>query len=370
MVIAESQVRHDPELGAVKSQRLQRKIAQLTHITAEVQKTAMAMRLVTIGPLFRRMARLVRDLSRQFGKRVEMETQGDDIQLDRTIVEELADPLMHMVRNALDHGIEPPQEREERGKSPTARLLLKAHHHAGQVVIEIADDGRGLDRGRIAARAVQKGLIASAEGLPDSEIHSLIFEPGFTTAAQVTNVSGRGVGMDVVRKHIEKLRGRIEIRSSPGCGVAFILKLPLTLAIIDGLVVGVGKERYIVPLFAIREMFCPGPETIWTVGQRAEMALVRDALLPVFRLYRRFQVTPRSENLLESVLVVAEVEGRRFCLAVDELIGKQEVVIKSLGETFKNVPGIAGGAILGDGRVGLILDLDRLHEEETSDSGR
>jgi two-component system chemotaxis sensor kinase CheA len=360
MVIAESLVRHDPELGTLKSQALQRKVAQMTRITAELQKTAMAMRLVPIGPLFRRMSRLVRDLSRQFGKQVQMETEGDDIELDRTIVEELSDPLMHMVRNAMDHGIEPPAERQAAGKSPTARLLLKAQHRAGQVVIEIADDGRGIDAAKIRAKAVQKGLISAEKELSESETYNLIFEPGFTTAAQVTNVSGRGVGMDVVRRHIEKLRGRIETRSSVGRGTAFLLKLPLTLAIIDGLVVGVGIERYIVPLFAVREMFRPTPETIWTVEQRAEMALVRGSLLPVLRLYRRFNVKPRSEDPAQSVLVVAEVEGTCYCLLVDELIGKQEVVIKSLGATFRNVTGVAGGAILGDGRVGLILDLERL----------
>ncbi|SPE26567.1 fused chemotactic sensory histidine kinase in two-component regulatory system with CheB and CheY: sensory histidine kinase; signal sensing protein (fragment) [Candidatus Sulfopaludibacter sp. SbA6] len=330
----------------------------------------MAMRLVPIGPLFSRMARLVRDLARQFGKRVEMETHGDEIELDRNIVEELADPLMHMVRNALDHGLETPEERQASGKNPTARLLLKAQHQAGQVVIEIADDGRGLNRERIQSKAIEKGLIASGDGLTDAEIYNLIFLPGFSTAAEVTNVSGRGVGMDVVRRHIEKLRGRIEIRSTRGSGSTFLLKLPLTLAIIDGLVVGVGEERYIVPLFAVREMFRPAQETIWTVQQRGEMALVRGGLLPVLRLYRRFHVTPRSEDPLQSVLVVAEVEGQRFCLLVDELIGKQEVVIKTLGEMFRNVPGVAGGAILGDGRVGLILDVDRLFKEKPGDASR
>ena len=366
MVIAESIMRHDGDLAAVESPLLQRKIAHLTRITLELQKTAMAMRLVPIGPLFRRMARLVRDLSKQFGKQVQMETQGDEIELDRRIVEELADPLMHMVRNALDHGIENPQERATGGKPDAARLLLKAHHQAGQVVIEVTDDGRGLDRGKIKSKAIQKGLIASGAALSDTEICHLIFEPGFTTAAHLTNVSGRGVGMDVVRRHIEKLRGRIEIRSVPGSGATFLLKLPLTLAIIEGLVVGVGGERYIMPLLAVREMFRPAPETIWTVNQRAEMALVRGALLPVLRLYRMFNVTPRSEDPLASVLVVAEVEGQRFCVLVDELIGKQEVVIKPLGETFKGAHGIAGGAILGDGRVGLILDLERLFKERTN----
>jgi two-component system chemotaxis sensor kinase CheA len=365
MVIAQSLVRHDPDLAALKSPRLQRNLAQLTRITAELQKTAMAMRLVPIGPLFKRMARMVRDLSRQFGKPVEMETQGDQIELDRNIVQELTDPLMHMVRNALDHGIESPAERARVGKNPVARVLLKGRHQAGQVVIEIADDGQGLDRGRILEKAVQKGLVAAGDAISDSDVFNLIFQPGFSTAALVTNVSGRGVGMDVVRRHIEKLRGRVEIRSVPGRGTTFALKLPLTLAIIDGLVVGVGQERYIAPLFAVREVLRPTAETIWTVQQRAEMALIRGELLPVLRLYRKFHVTPRSEDPLQSVLLVAEVEGRRSCLLVDELIGKQEVVIKALGDTFKSATGIAGGAILGDGRVGLILDLERLFREGT-----
>ncbi len=368
MVIAESLVRHDPDLATIKNPRLHRNLAQLTRITAELQKTSMSMRLVPIGPLFGRMARLVRDLSRQFGKQVQMETQGDDIELDRNIVEELADPLMHMVRNALDHGVETPAERTAQGKNPEAHVQLRAHHRAGQVVIEIGDDGRGLDRARIVAKAIERGLIATGDGMTDSEIYNLIFEPGFSTAAQVTNVSGRGVGMDVVRRHIGKLRGRIEIRSVLGEGSTFVLKLPLTLAIIDALVVGVGQERYIVPLFAVREMFRPVADTIWTVQQKAEMALVRDTLLPVLRLYRKFGVTPRSEDPQASVLVVAETEGQRFCLLVDDLVGKQEVVIKSLGETFKSVTGIAGGAILGDGRVGLILDLDRLFQERNADA--
>jgi two-component system chemotaxis sensor kinase CheA len=360
LVIAESLVRHDDELTALKSQRLHRKVSQLARITAELQKTAMAMRLVPIGPLFRRMARLVRDLARQFGKRVELETIGGEIELDRTIVEELAEPLMHMVRNALEHGIESPDERERLGKPEVAKLVLRAHHQGGQVVIEIGDDGRGLNRQRILSKAVQQGLVSSGEGLSDTDIYNLIFRPGFSTALQVTNVSGRGVGMDVVRRHVEKLRGRIESRSAPNAGSSFLVKVPLTLAIIDGLVVGVGRERYIVPLFAVREIFRPGEGALWTVQNRSEMALVRGSLLPVLRLYQRFGLTPRSEDPRACILVVAELESQRYCLLVDELIGKQEVVIKSLGEVFGSVAGVAGGAIMGDGRVGLILDLEKL----------
>jgi two-component system chemotaxis sensor kinase CheA len=370
LVIAESMLRHDSDLSILKSPTLQRKVAQLTRITTELQKTAMAMRLVPVGPLFRRMSRLVRDLARQFGKQVEMEVVGSEIELDRTIVEELADPLMHMVRNALDHGIEAPADRERAGKPATASVRLKAQHQAGQVVVEIADDGRGLNRDKIIRKAMESGLIASGEGMADTDVYNLIFQPGFSTAAQVTSVSGRGVGMDVVRRHIEKLRGRIEIRSTPGKGSSFLIKLPLTLAIIDGLVVGVGQERYIVPLFAVRELFRPGEDVVWSVQQRAEMALVRGTLLPILRLHRAFRIEPRSEKPQDGVFIVAEVEGERFCLLVDELIGKQEVVIKSLGETFRGVAGIAGGAILGDGRVGLILDLEKLFTGRHSDAGR
>lgn len=358
MVVAQSLVRHDPDLAGVKTPRLTRNLAQLSRITAEIQKTSMSMRLVPIAQLFHRMARLVRDLSRKSGKAVELEMSGEDTELDRTIVEELADPFMHMVRNAIDHGVEAPEARLASGKSPTARIRLKACHQAGHIMVEICDDGRGLDKQKILAKAVQKGLVANPEHLSETEIFNLILEPGFSTAEKVTDLSGRGVGMDVVRKQIQKLRGRIEIRSSAGVGTTIILKLPLTLAIIDGLVVGVGAERYIVPLFAVCETFRPLPEAISSVRNRDEMVTAHGVLLPMIRLYKRLGVKARVEDPCQGVLVAIESDTNRFCLMVDELIGKQEVVIKSLGETFKNVPGIAGGAILGDGRVGLILELD------------
>ena len=357
LVIAQSMVRYDPSLAALKNPRLQRNLAQLARITSELQKTSMSMRLVPIGHLFQRVARQVRDLSRKMGKPTELEISGEETEIDRTIVEELADPLMHMVRNSLDHGIEDAAVRTAAGKPPVARIALRACHQAGHIVIEIADDGRGLDAERIRAKAVEKGLIGNTGHLTENEIYHLIFEPGFSTAAQVTDVSGRGVGMDVVRRQIQKLRGHVDIESRTGLGATFTLRVPLTLAIIDGLVVAVGTERYIVPLFAVREMFRPAAEVIFTVQGRGEMVMVRGTLLPIMRLYRRFGVKPRSEDPCQSLLIVAEGEGQRFCLMVDELIGKQEAVIKSLGSTFKNIAGITGGAILGDGRVGLILDL-------------
>jgi two-component system chemotaxis sensor kinase CheA len=360
MVIAQSLVRHNGTLAATADPILHRDLAQLARITGEVQRTAMAMRMVPISALFQRTARQIRDLSRKVGKPVELVTRGDDTELDKTIAEELSDPLMHMVRNAIDHGIEASAAREAAGKPAQARITLAAYHQAGQIVIEIADDGRGLDCQKILAKARQKGLVDDGAHLSETEVFRLILEPGFSTAEQVTDISGRGVGMDVVRKQVEKLRGRIEIRSQAGQGTTFLLKLPLTLAIIDGLVVTIGRHRYIVPLFAVREMFRPAAESMFSVQNRQEMAMVRGKLLPMLRLYRRFGLTPRTEDPCQALLIVAETEGQPFCLMVDDLIGKQEVVIKSLGEGLGHVPGVAGGAILGDGRVGLILDMDGL----------
>ncbi|WP_228486554.1 chemotaxis protein CheA [Paludibaculum fermentans] len=360
LMIAESMLHHNPDLGEARSPRVQRDLSQLARVTAEVQKTAMAMRMVPIGTLFRRMTRLVRDLARKSGKSAELELHGEDVELDRTIVEELADPLVHMLRNALDHGLESPADREAAGKPAAGKVRLKAAHQAGQIVIELSDDGRGLDRGRILAKAVQRGLVSADANLSDSDVYHLIFEPGFSTAEKVTDVSGRGVGMDVVRKHVSRLRGRIEIASALGQGTTFTLRVPLTLAIIDGLVTIVGGVRYIVPIFAVREMFRPTPERLFSVEGRGEMVLVRERLLPVVRLSRRLGIEAKSEDPCEGVMIVGESEDRQYCLLVDELAGKQEVVIKSLGPTFGEVRGVAGGAILGDGRVGLILDLATL----------
>jgi two-component system chemotaxis sensor kinase CheA len=360
MVIAQSLVRHNQVLAVESDPRLNRDLAQLSRLTEEVQRTAMALRMAPIGHLFQRTARQVRDLSRKLGKQVELATRGEDTELDKTIAEELADPLMHMVRNAIDHGIEAPADREAAGKPPQARVTLAAYHQGGQILIEVADDGRGLECEKILAKARQKGLIQDGTRLSESETLRLILEPGFSTAAQVSDISGRGVGMDVVRKQVEKLRGRIEIRSQAGQGATFLLKLPLTLAIIDGLVVTTGQQRYIVPLFAVSEMFRPTPDAMFTVQNRQEMALVRGRLFPVLRLYKRFGLTPRTEDPSQALLILAESEAQPFCLMVDDLIGKQEVVIKSLGEGLGKVPGVAGGAILGDGRVALILDMGGL----------
>ncbi len=365
MVIAESMVRLDPDLSGTKNTRLQRNLNQLRRVTEEVQKVAMATRLIPVGTLFQRVNRLVRDTSRKAGKMAEVELVGEDTQLDKTIIEELTDPIMHMVRNSIDHGIEAPADRLKAGKPQSGRVQLKAYRQADHIQIEIVDDGRGLNKDKILAKARERGLVGDTVHLTDSEIFQLIFEPGFSTAEKVTDISGRGVGMDVVKKQIQKLRGKIEIQSTQGLGTTFYLKLPLTLAIVDGLVVGVGRERYILPIYSVHEMFRPTESQVSTVQGRGEMVMVRNQLLPLIRLHRSLGVRPKNEDVLQTLLIVAETEGRRFVLMVDEFIGKQEVVIKSLGASIKNTPGIAGGAILGDGRVGLILDLEAIYVERS-----
>ena len=366
MVIAQSVLANHPHISASQDARLLGNLSQLARITGEVQRRAMSMRMMPIGPLFQKTARLVRDLSRRAGKQVVLETSGESTELDKTIAEELSDPLLHMVRNALDHGIEVPEDRIEKGKNPTAKLRLTAQHMAGQVVVEISDDGRGLDAAKILQKAQQKGLVEEGAVLSPAAIFQLIFEPGFSTADKITDISGRGVGMDVVRKHVEKLRGRIEIQSVQGQGTTFSLFFPLTLAIINGLVVAVGEHRYILPIFSVREMLRPTREMLFTVQGRQEMILIRGELLPLVRLYQRFSVQPGTEDLCQGVLVVAEFGETQFCLFVDDLVGQQEIVIKSLDESFDNCAGLAGCAILGDGRVGLILDVASVFTEKTS----
>jgi two-component system chemotaxis sensor kinase CheA len=362
MVIAQTLIGHSPVLASVKDARFQRDLTQLARITADVQRIATGMRMVPIGAQFQKTARLVRDLARRAGKQIVFEATGEETELDKTIAEELSDPLLHMVRNSIDHGIETAEERIAAGKDATAHVRVAAYHQSGQIVVAISDDGRGLNRAKILAKAQQNGLIQPGQQLTDNEIHLLIFEAGFSTAEKVTDISGRGVGMDVVRRHVQKLRGRIDIQSKEGEGTTFYIKLPLTLAIIEGLVVIVGEQRYVVPIFSVKEMFRPKAEMLFTVQGKGEMAMVRGGLMPIVRLHRQFETEPRSANLTEGTLIVVESEGRKFCLFVDELIGKQEVVIKSLGQNFKDVSGVAGCAILGDGRVGLILDIDGIHK--------
>jgi two-component system chemotaxis sensor kinase CheA len=360
MVVAQSQVAQNVDSVATQNQQLMRNLAQLRRITNELQRTAMSLRMVPIRGTFQKMTRLVRDLSTKAGKMVELQISGADTELDRSIIEEINSPLVHMIRNAVDHGLETPEVRTTKGKPAKGTIWLRAFHQGGNVVIEIADDGAGLDRQRILSKGIERGLVQEGQQLAERDIFGLIFQPGFSTAQQVTEISGRGVGMDVVRRNINRLHGKIEIESKQGKGSTFSIFLPLTLAIIDGLAVSVGQERFLLPTLSVRESFRPTAEMLNSIHERAETVNVRGQILPLLRLHDHFGIEPESRDPLKSIIVVVEAEGRDHCLMVDRLLGKQEIVIKGLGPTFQENRYLAGAAILGDGRVSLILDVNSL----------
>lgn len=362
LVIAHAMIAEDTTLLAAQRLELGRKVAHMGKIVRALQDHSMSMRMLPLRPTFRKVARLVRDLSARTGKPVELVTHGEETELDRSMVELIGDPLVHMVRNAMDHGIETPAERHAAGKPAVGRLRLTAYHAGGGVVIELEDDGRGLDRQRILARATERGIIDAGRNLSEADINALIFAPGFSTAESVTAISGRGVGMDVVRRNVEALRGRIDIASRPGTGTGFTIRLPLTLAITDGMLVRVGAERYIVPMVNIHLSFRPEPSQLSTVAGRAELVRLRDELLPLVRLHRVFDVPDAIEDPSAALLVVVASGQRRFAVLVDELIAQHQVVAKPLGRGIGAVDGVSGSAILGDGRVGLILDVPQLHQ--------
>jgi len=369
LVIAQSMVLQNEQLHAVKDQKLQKDIVQLSRITAELQRISMSMRMVPIKNTFQKLIRLVRDLSRKAGKEISLELHGEDTEIDRNMVEEIYEPLVHMIRNSADHGIESPEERERLGKPRGGTIRLAAEQSAGSIIIDIQDDGKGLDLDRIRQRAIERGIIPAQNNLPESALFELIFHPGFSTNEKVTDVSGRGVGMDVVKKTVEQLKGKIETASTPGKGSHFQLKLPLTMAIIDGMVIKVGEQRYVVPTIALKESLRPGRQDYFTVQGSGEMMKVRDSLMPLVRLHQLFRVEPRHPDPWEALLLVVTEGDRSFCLLADEIVGRQEVVIKGLGAAMKDLVGISGGAILGDGRVALILDVKgvvSLHENRVA----
>lgn len=356
LVIAQAMVTQDAAIRDAESQSLSRKLSQSNKITRELQDLTLSMRMVPLKSTFQKMARLVRDVARKNGKEVRFIADGEDTEIDRSMVDAINDPLVHMMRNAVDHGLEPPDERAAAGKSEQGTVVLRAYHAAGKVVIEVQDDGRGIDPAKVLAKAVERGLVEPDRGLSASEIYDLLFLPGFSTAQTVTDVSGRGVGMDVVKKNIEALRGFVDVTSEKGRGSTFTIRLPLTLAIIDGMLLQVGSETYVLPTLNIEQAFRPTAESISTVAGRGEMVLLRGQLIPVFRLHRLFGVSGAVEDPTRALLVVIEQEGQRCALLADGLLGQQQVVIKSLGTALGDVQGVSGAAILGDGRVGLILD--------------
>jgi two-component system chemotaxis sensor kinase CheA len=357
LVIAQAMLRQHPYVLAADDHGLVHTLGQLNQITSSLQTMTMTLRMVPIKSTFQKMVRLVRDLARSSGKKILLTMEGEDTEIDRNVVDELYEPMVHMIRNSVDHGLETPEERIAAGKKAEGEIRLKAFHRGGKIVVEISDDGRGLNRSRILEKARSNGLISDDSKLSDDEINSLIFHPGFSTAKEVSDISGRGVGMDVVKKAIEKLRGRVDIQTTPGRGSTFVISLPLTLAIIEGMLVRIGQERYVLPALSIIESFRPGREQYSTVEGKGEMILSRGRLIPLVRLSKIFEAHSHVEAPWDGLVVVVEYDGKYMCLLLDELLGKEEVVIKSMGEIMKDVPGIAGGAIMGDGRVGLILDM-------------
>ncbi|MGB9792889.1 MAG: chemotaxis protein CheA, partial [Thermacetogeniaceae bacterium] len=336
-------------------------IEQMGRLTTDLQNIVMKVRMVPIKQVFNRFPRMVRDLSRELNKDVRFIIEGQDTELDRTVIDEIGDPLVHLIRNALDHGIENPDERIKAGKERTAMLRLAARQDGNNVVIEVEDDGRGIDIEKIRKKAVENGLLTEkeAEDAGEDELLKLIFQPGFSTADAITDLSGRGVGMDVVKSKIESLNGSISIETRKNIGTKVSISLPLTLAIIQALLVSVGKEQYAIPLSSIDETTFILPEDIKTVKNQ-EVMLLRGTVLPLLRLEKLLDVPTDGRNNEELFVVVVRKGERRFGLVVDQLVGQQEIVIKSLGQLLNGIRGIAGATILGNGQVSLILDVNSL----------
>jgi two-component system chemotaxis sensor kinase CheA len=361
LVIAHTMLAGADEIRDPSLAGLARLVTRLSKITRELQTMGTSLRMIPIRGVFHKMSVLARDLARKCGKKINFATSGEETELDKSIIDRISDPLVHLVRNAIDHGIEDDiSKRTAAGKSEAGTVELRAYHRGGDVYIEIEDDGRGIDRQAVLRKAVERGSVDEGERLTDWEIQHLVLSPGFTTAPQVTDISGRGVGMDVVRDNVEALRGHIEIRSEEGKGSMFTIRLPLTLAIIDGLVVRVGPERYIIPTTSVIRSMRLSEQKTDTLLDSAEMLVLDDGLVPLVELHSVFKIQGNGNSRDDRLVVMVEADGRRAGLVADRLIGTQQTVIKSLGEAFQLVMGISGGAIMPDGRVGLIVDVDAL----------
>ena len=359
LVIAEAMVTRHPVVRDAENESLERAVHQLRRVASSLQDMATSVRMIPLSPTFRRMTRLVYDLSGKANKKIDLVLLGEETEVDRTVIERISDPLVHIIRNAIDHGIETPEERVKLGKPEVGRLTIEGHHEGGEVWIVITDDGKGLDRDAILQRAISRGLITGdGSDLADNQIYRFIFEPGFSTARQVTDISGRGFGMDVVKKNIEKLSGKIDIRTRPGEGTAVVMRIPLTLAIIEGMLISSGDTRYIIPLLSIRESLRPDPAQIMTTPDGQELVKLRDELIPIVKLDETFTRVKSDKTIMDGILVIVEGEdGSVVALFADELLGQQETVIKGLSGWLKRSRGVSGCTILGDGEVGLILDI-------------
>ena len=347
------------DLDPILNEKMLSTVAHLTRNTRDLQEAVMSIRMMPMDYVFSRFPRMVRDLATKLGKRVEFVTYGASTELDKGLIERIVDPLTHLVRNSIDHGIEMPELRIDAGKSPIGKLSLSAIHQGGNIVIEVSDDGGGLHREKILAKAKQNGLVAN-ESMSDAEVWQLIFEPGFSTAEIVTDVSGRGVGMDVVKRNITAMGGVVDIRSAKGFGTTITISLPLTLAILDGMSIKVGEEIYILPLGFVVESLQPLAEDVKEVSGKGRIIKVRDEYLPLIALFESFNIEPKFTNPSEGIAVIVEVDGKKAALFVDDLVGQQQVVVKNIESNYKKIPGISGATILGDGGVSLILDVTAL----------
>ncbi len=348
------------EFSMDKLEDLREGLAQLERNTRELQESVMRIRMLPISFSFQRFPRLVHDLSQKLSKKIELKMTGEQTELDKTVMEKIGDPMVHLVRNSLDHGIELPEVRRAAGKDEIGTINLNAYHQGGFIIIEISDDGAGLPKDKLLAKAIEKGLVSPDEELADEKIYDLIFHPGFSTADQVSDISGRGVGMDVVRKNIKELGGKVGVSTEPGKGTTFTIRLPLTLAILDGQLVRVGNETYIIPLVSIIESLEIETSNINSIAGMTEVYKMRDDYIPLVRLYEVFDVQPQTTRLQDCLLVVVEGDGGKAGIVVDDLLSQQQVVIKSLETNYKRLPGISGATILGDGTVALILDMSGL----------
>jgi two-component system chemotaxis sensor kinase CheA len=348
--------------GGIGSPELAAATEALDHISRDLQEQVMRVRMIPVEGTFTRFQRVVRDLASEMGKLIHLEMSGTETELDKNVIEQIADPLKHLIRNSADHGLEQPAHRVAAGKPETGTIWLRAFQQEGKIIIEVADDGAGIDRNRVLNKAVERGLAQPSAQLSDEEIFSFMFQPGFSTAEKVTEVSGRGVGLDVVRQNIEALRGSVEVRSQLGQGTTFRIKLPLTLAIIDGMTVSVGDEILTIPLLSIVESLRPKSEELKTVESQGELVNVRGEYLPLVRLHRVLSLPTERMDPTLALVVIIESVSRRFGVLVDDILGEQQAVIKSLEQNYQKVAGIAGATILGDGRVSLILDIHGLEK--------
>ena len=347
------------DLDPILNEKMLSTVAHLTRNTRDLQEAVMSIRMMPMDYVFSRFPRMVRDLATKLGKKVEFVTYGASTELDKGLIERIVDPLTHLVRNSIDHGIEMPLIRTQAGKSPSGKLSLSAIHQGGNIVIEVSDDGGGLHRDKILAKARQNGLLAN-DSMSDGEVWQLIFAPGFSTAEIVTDVSGRGVGMDVVKRNITAMGGVVDIRSAKGFGTTITISLPLTLAILDGMSIKVGDEIYILPLGFVVESLQPLNEDVKEISGKGRVIKVRDEYLPLIALFESFNIEPKFTNPAEGIAVIVEVDGKKAALFVDDLVGQQQVVVKNIESNYKKVPGISGATILGDGGVSLILDVTAL----------